>query len=1004
LIALLAGYVPLQAQNVTGLSVQDFGTVALGANNAIAIQYQVTGASAQPKILTRFGVEFTAGTAVCSGTTTLACTVPVTFSPQHAGVRQDAILVENGSTLLFTTFLHGIGAGAQLQINPGTARTAAGEPGFWGYAGDGGQATSAWLANPQGVAVDAAGNLYVADTLNQVVREIDHVTGLIKTVAGTPYVAGYSGDGAAATKAALNSPVAVAIDGAGDIFIADYGNDRVRRVDGVSGIITTFAGGGTATGSDQLGDGGPATAARLHGPSDVAVDFSGNVYVADTLHNVVRMIAYPSGVISLVAGGGAGGGSDGFGDGGLGTSAILQSPEGIAVNASGDLFISDKGNNLVRVVRSATKIINVVAGNGGWGYAGDGGPALNAQLFGPWGVKIDPAGNVYIADSGNNVIREINSATGTISTLAGTGSTGYGGDGGSALGAFFSMPMGLAIDSSGSVYVADSGNNIVRRILPASAGMTFPKTFIGLASPQQFTAIANTGTAPVTVAALGVSTAFAQKPSGRVDCSASLAIAAGSSCMVSLTFNPSTAGVTTGTLTLSFGTSVAPAMISLSGTGAGSSGGQVTIAPASLNFGNESLGSTTAAQSVTLTNNTAGALAIANIWLAGANSSDFSMTTTCGSSLAAGSKCTISLTFTPSAAGARAGILTVSDNASNSPQVVTLAGSGQNPGVFAAGTLRLNQGQSLAYGTLNLVMGSDGNLILYQSGSPIWSTGTGGQSCGSSQCFAVFQSDGSLDVYNGSTLLWSSQTGGNPGAQLTFSSQSPQMEIVSNSSILWANVYSFSPANLWLMQGTAVHLGSSMLAMQADGNLVFYQNGVPLWSSGTWGQNCSAGQCFAVFQGDGNFVVYNGSTALWNSGTPGSGGQLVLSAQSPQMEVVSNHSILWANIYSFSPANLWLLQGTAVHFGSSMLAMQADGNLVFYQSGVPLWSSGTWGQNCSAGQCFAVFQGDGNFVVYNGSTPLWNSGTPGNPTAQLVLSSQPPEIEITAAQSLLWVN
>jgi hypothetical protein len=720
------------------------------------------------------------------------------------------------------------------------------------------------------------------------------------------------------------------------------------------------------------------------------------------------MVAYSSGIISVIAGGGTGGGSDGLGDGGLGTSAVLQSPEGIALNASGDLYISDKGNNLVRVVRSATKVINVVAGNGGWGYAGDGGPALNAQLFGPWGIKTDPAGNVYFADSGNNVIREVNSISGTISTLAGTGSTGYGGDGGSALGAFFSIPMGLAIDSSGSVYVADTGNNIIRRILPAAVGVSFPNTFIGLASPQQSTVIADTGTAPLTVAALSMSAGFTQKASGGVDCSPSLAVAAGSSCTIATTFNPSTAGVTNGALSLSFAASVGPAVIPLSGTGVGTTGAQVIITPGSLNFGNESLGTTTASQRVTLANNTGGPLAIANIWLAGANSSDFSMTTSCASSLAAGSSCTISLTFTPSAAGARAASLTVSDNASNSPQAVALTGTGLNPGVFAAGTFRLNQGQSTTIANgLVLTMQTDGNLVLYQNGAPIWFTGTSGQNCGANQCIAVFQADGNFVVYNGATPLWNSGTGGQTGAELLLSAGTPQLEILgSNGSILWANADTFSAGNFKLPQGASVSFGGFVLVMQGDGNLVLYRNGSPVWYTATGGQNCGAGQCTTVFQTDGNLVVYNGSIPLWSSQTGGQpGAQLVLSSQSPQIEITASSSVLWADIYAFSAGNFVLSQGAAVHLGPLALVMQNDGNFVLYQSGAPVWFTATGGQNCSAGQCMAVFQGDGNLVVYNGSSALWSSGTSGHSGAQLKLSTSAPQMEILdTSQTSLWAN
>jgi hypothetical protein len=212
--------------------------------------------------------------------------------------------------------------------------------------------------------------------------------------------------------------------------------------------------------------------------------------------------------------------------------------------------------------------------------------------------------------------------------------------------------------------------------------------------------------------------------------------------------------------------------------------------------------------------------------------------------------------------------------------------------------------------------------------------------------------------------------------------------------------YATTYTSLTIAQNATVQIGSPsenlFLAMQGDGNLVLYQNGTALWDSNTAGQSCGANQCRAVFQTDGNFVVYNGSTALWNSGTAGNAGaQLVLTDQLPHMEIVgTNQSILWANAYIFSAGNFRLAQGASAILGPAFLVMQGDGNLVLYQGGTALWNSGTPGQNCGTNQCFAVFQGDGNFIVYNGSTPIWSSQTNGNLAAQLLLSSQPPYVQV----------
>jgi len=297
--------------------------------------------------------------------------------------------------------------------------------------------------------------------------------------------------------------------------------------------------------------------------------------------------------------------------------------------------------------------------------------------------------------------------------------------------------------------------------------------------------------------------------------------------------------------------------------------------------------------------------------------------------------------------------------------------------------------------------------VLYQGGSAIWYTGTSGQNCGASNCVAIFQGDGNLVVYNGSTPLWNSGTFGNPGAQLVFSGQFPQIQIIgANQSVLWRNVTEFSAGNFTLTQGASFSFGSFSLAMQNDGNLVLYSQSGPVWSTGTYGQNCGASQCYASFQTDGSLAVYNGSAVLWSSGTSGDpGAVLVLGAQSPQLQIIgSNQSVLWTDV-SFRAGNFTLFQGASVSFASFDLVMQGDGNLVLYpQSGPAVWSTETSGHTCGAGQCVTVFQGDGNLVVYDGSSPLWSSGTYANPLANLVFSSQAPQLQIINGNSVLWAN
>jgi cysteine-rich repeat protein len=338
-----------------------------------------------------------------------------------------------------------------------------------GFTSDGGAATSAQLFEPYGVAVDSLGNLYIADRNNQRVRRVDAM-GIITTRAGSG-TAGFGGDGAAATSGLLDGPTGVAVDGLGNLYIADQQNHRIRRVD-PSGVIATIVGAGTPGDS---GDDSAATSATLSFPSGVAVA-GGNIYIAETANHRIRRID-AGGVITTVAGTGVSGSS---GDGALATSGRLSSPSSIALDSAGSMYIADRGNHRIRRV-SATGIMTTVAGTGAVGFSGDSGAAISAQLSLPSGVAVDGAGHLFIADTGNQRIRKVDAITGVISTLAGTGVAGFNTDG-PAAGAQLNYPAGVAVDGLGNLYVADTVNNRVRRIdttgtittLPVSAQLSSP--------------------------------------------------------------------------------------------------------------------------------------------------------------------------------------------------------------------------------------------------------------------------------------------------------------------------------------------------------------------------------------------------------------------------------------------------------------------------------------------------------------------------------------------------
>ncbi|CAB4598472.1 unannotated protein [freshwater metagenome] len=303
------------------------------------------------------------------------------------------------------------------------------------------------------MAVDAAGNLYIADSGNHRIRKVTPA-GTISTFAGNG-TAGFAGDGGPATNANLNGPNGVAVDAAGNLYIADSGNHRIRKVT-PAGTISTFAGNGTA---GFAGDGGPATDARLNSANAVATDSAGNLYIADSDNYRVRKVD-PAGRISTFAGNGI----EGFaGDGGPATDARLTFMGGLAVDAAGNLYLSDTDNFRVRKVNSAGTI-STFAGNGIEGVSGDGGPATAANVWAPFGLAVDSSGNLYIADRNGGNVRTVNTA-GTISRFAGTSlGFGFSGDGGPALNATFAGVDGVAIDTDGNLYVTDRLNQRIRRV------------------------------------------------------------------------------------------------------------------------------------------------------------------------------------------------------------------------------------------------------------------------------------------------------------------------------------------------------------------------------------------------------------------------------------------------------------------------------------------------------------------------------------------------------------
>jgi sugar lactone lactonase YvrE len=467
-ISLAAGYYPA-AQKVT-----------ISDSNAAATIYYTTNGSV-PNLTSNV---YSGPVTVSSSETLTAIAIASGYSPSLATSAQYYI-----STAAVSLLYTAVGSGLA------------------GYSGDGGPATLAQLDSPDWVARDSAGNLYLSDQSNHVVREVAAGTGTISTIAGTGKI-GSSGDGGPATSAEFEVPGALAVDQNGNLFIADQGSGLVRLLNLKSGIISTYAGGGT--GPAGTGDGGLATSAVLGPIGGITIDASRNVYIST--NSSVRKVTDATGVITTIAGAA---GSGYGGDGGPATSALLFDPAGLAFDAKGNLYIAESGNNVIREVNGATGIITTVAGTAVTGiltsnYTGDGGPATSAQLNQPTSVLFDAAGNLYFSDTGHGAIRKVDMTTGIISTLVGNGQQCGGLDGAVGTSASLCWPEGIANDNVGNLYIAEIAGERVREVLAAAAppttkaaAPTFSISGGTYASPQTVTISSNIPGASIYVSADG---------------------------------------------------------------------------------------------------------------------------------------------------------------------------------------------------------------------------------------------------------------------------------------------------------------------------------------------------------------------------------------------------------------------------------------------------------------------------------------------------------------------
>lgn len=408
-----------------------------------------------------------------------------------------------------------------------------------------------YIADAHSEGTISLANVYAVDlTSGQVMRIAgttpNHTNGNIAdcTAGNSSTPAVCPGDNGPATSAPLHEPAGLALDSAGNLFIADDRQNVIRRVDASTGVITTVAGIGAPS---PGGDGTPAVLAGLSGPTGIAFDSANNLYIADTVNNRIRKVTASTQVITTVAGSTLGFG----GDGGPAVNAQLNTPNGVAVDRVGNVFIADSLNHAIREVTVADGKINTVAGQGGSaGSTGDGGSATSAKLNYPYGVAVDAGGDIYISDSNNSVIRKVTGdVSHIISTIAGNGTASYTGDGGSALNATLNHPSAISIDGQNNLYFVDGPSTIIRRILSTSAPLTLPLTAVGSTNSAAFPlTLSNTGDQSLTVSSIAFPTNFTAGLSGTCP-SGGVMLNPGQSCTLPVNFSPTSGGSTSGTLT-----------------------------------------------------------------------------------------------------------------------------------------------------------------------------------------------------------------------------------------------------------------------------------------------------------------------------------------------------------------------------------------------------------------------------------------------------------------------
>ena len=528
---------------------------AVNDGPAVLNPYRITGSK---------DFVYAGQTCTTNADATQDCLIAINFTPSVTGNDSASLAIASISNGVTIVGLNGIGTAPALAFDPGTASSFA-----------------TGLNGSLGIALDGAGNTYIADTGNNRILRYPAGGGPSTTIAGTG-VSGYTGDGASATLATLAAPAAVAVTRTGAVYIADTGNNVIRRIDPNTGFISTVGGGVSPTlcplASDSFGDGCPATSAKFSKPAGLAADPDGNIFVSDSGNNLVREIT-ATGFAFLIGGGGAiCSAGDTYGNGCLATAATFKNPTALQLDLGRNIYIADTGNNFIRKIAAATGLVSAVAGNGQPGSSGNNGLATSAQLNGPTGLAIDAAANLYIADTGNAAVRLVN-VQGNISTVVGIlGVPGTGTLPGTAFAAQLTNPGGVVASGAGSLTVLDSGNN--RAILDNRDSLSYYFSRVNPGSSSSILTIQQTSTgdsaamlstgSPLFTVTGANPTSFTVTASGTNGCSAGQILAIGNSCLLAAQFNPATTGQFSATFTEATSNTInspAPAL-QLTGTGA----------------------------------------------------------------------------------------------------------------------------------------------------------------------------------------------------------------------------------------------------------------------------------------------------------------------------------------------------------------------------------------------------------------------------------------------------